>query len=83
MHVLIDKRFFSVGNSEPMSNEANSEANKIIAVIIANALLMLVGIVLYMCAGRHCMNVCTKKTSEQTYYEFEESSTISSSQQEL
>ncbi|VDH97845.1 Hypothetical predicted protein [Mytilus galloprovincialis] len=80
---VVSQDFPEIGNSELMSDEANSEANKIIAVIIANALLMLVGIVLYICAERHCTNVCTKKTSAQTYYEFEDSSTISSSQQEL
>ncbi|XP_052073573.1 uncharacterized protein LOC127711534 [Mytilus californianus] len=76
---VVSKDFPEIVNSEPMSDETNSETEKIIGVIFANALLTVVGILLYICAERHCTKVCKRKTSEHSYHEFENNC----SQQEL
>lgn len=63
--------FFLAVNSEPMSDEANSEINLIVVAVIANSLLILTGVVLFMCAESHCTKCCKRKTPENRYHEFE------------
>ncbi|CAC5370249.1 unnamed protein product [Mytilus coruscus] len=58
-------------NSEPMTGEANSEINLIVVVVIANSVLILTGVVLFISAERHCTKCCKRKTSEHNYHEFE------------
>lgn len=61
---------FLAVNSEPTSDEANSEINLIVVAVIANSLLILTGVVLFMCAESHCTK-CKRKTPENRYHEFE------------
>ncbi|OPL20957.1 hypothetical protein AM593_09389, partial [Mytilus galloprovincialis] len=51
-------------NSEPMSDEANSEINLIVVAVISNSLLILTGVVLFMCAESHCTKCCKRKTPD-------------------
>ncbi|CAC5370250.1 unnamed protein product [Mytilus coruscus] len=68
---VVSQDFHKTVNSEPMTGEANSEINLIVVVVIANSVLILTGVVLFISAERHCTKCCKRKTSEHNYHEFE------------
>ncbi|VDI00263.1 Hypothetical predicted protein [Mytilus galloprovincialis] len=68
---VVSQDFHKSVNSEPMSDEANSEINLIVVAVIANSLLILTGVVLFMCAESHCTKCCKRKTPDNRYHEFE------------